>query len=482
MAFVTGYEHDVFISYAHIDNEPSAGADKGWVTLLYQELRKNLAAKLGTRALDIWMDPRLSPNVGLGDELGQRLQRTAVLLIVLSPAYRSSDWCQEERRIFLDLVGSRTYGLSSVFVVEKDRVAERPPELSQLGIGVRFWKQDDDDEEITHTFGWPEPDKDDQPYWDMIVKLATKLEKHLRQHSPRDAGRIVAPPRPVTDAAPVFVAHASDVLFDERQQVINYFEQAGLTVRPEGEYGADPESVTQLTKQHLSGCRVFAQLLSAKPGRRGPDFPLGFAGLQYELARAAQVKILQWRDPSIDLSAISDGAYRALLDGPTVMACGLEEFKAAVVAEAKRDDVGARPADDRSVVISAVKEDAHVADELQTWLLDQQIGVMKWVDRQSTESLNTGDGNLKRFADSLKASDAFIVVCGPGADPSWLTRKVKDGRRYGAQRQPAVSVALYDRRSPDDNLEIALPGTRHLDCRSGFNEAQLRQLLSRVEG
>lgn len=481
MAFVAGYEHDVFISYAHIDNEPAAGAHQGWVTLLCRELRKNLAVKLGAKALDVWMDPRLSPNVPLDDELRNSLERSAVLLIVLSPAYQGSEWCGKERQTFLDLVKNRPCGVSSIFVVEKDRVSELPPKFAELGIGVRFWKEDADDPEITHTFGWPEPDKDD-PYWDMLVKLATKLEKHLRQQSPRDAGRpasdMVTAPRLQTPHGPsVFVAHASDVLFDERQQLINYLEQAGLTVYPEGEYGVDPESVTQLTKQHLSSCKVFAQLLSSKPGRRGPAFPLGFAGLQYELARAAGIKIIQWRDPALDRGSVGDDAYRALLDGPNVMACGLEEFKAAVVTEAKREVAAVQDVASRSVVISAVKEDARVADELQAWLLEQEIGVMKWVDRETVN----GDGNLKRFADTLKASDAFFVVCGPDTDPSWLTRKVKDGRRYGAQRKPATRVALYDRRAPDDALEIALPGAQHLDFRAGFNEAELRTLLAGTE-
>jgi hypothetical protein len=115
-------------------------------------------------------------------------------------------------------------------------------------------------------------------------------------------------------------------------------------------------------------------------------------------------------------------------------------------------------------------------------LVEQQVDGMKWVDRQTGQGTAAGDGNLKRFADSLKGSDAFIVVWGPQTDPSWLTRKVKDGRRYGAQRKPATSIALYDRRSPDDELEITLPGTRYLDCRGGFNEADLLALLAGMGG
>jgi hypothetical protein len=149
-----------------------------------------------------------------------------------------------------------------------------------------------------------------------------------------------------------------------------------------------------------------------------------------------------------------------------------------VVTEATRKAAAPQDAAGQSVVISAVKEDARAADELQAWLLQRECSVMKWVDRESVN----GDGNLKRFADTLKDSAAFFVVCGPDTDPSWLTRKVKDGRRYGAQRTPATRVALYDRRAPDDALEIALPGIQYLDFRGGVDEAELRKLLSATQG
>ena len=37
------YEDEIFISYAHIDNEPLAEGQRGWVQLLDERLRKRLA-------------------------------------------------------------------------------------------------------------------------------------------------------------------------------------------------------------------------------------------------------------------------------------------------------------------------------------------------------------------------------------------------------------------------------------------------------
>jgi len=33
-AFVPPFEHDVFVSYAHVDDDPAPGADDGWVSTL----------------------------------------------------------------------------------------------------------------------------------------------------------------------------------------------------------------------------------------------------------------------------------------------------------------------------------------------------------------------------------------------------------------------------------------------------------------
>ena len=34
MPFVPGYRHDIFVSYAHVDDKPLLGAKEGWVTIL----------------------------------------------------------------------------------------------------------------------------------------------------------------------------------------------------------------------------------------------------------------------------------------------------------------------------------------------------------------------------------------------------------------------------------------------------------------
>src|SRR4051812_23241376 len=99
MAFVPDCDHDVFVSYAHVDNQN----DLGWVTTLVHHLDTELRQRLGTKDLQIWIDHRIDGNHPLTPDIMQAIRRSATLLIVMSPSYLASEWCAKERNTFLNL-------------------------------------------------------------------------------------------------------------------------------------------------------------------------------------------------------------------------------------------------------------------------------------------------------------------------------------------------------------------------------------------
>jgi hypothetical protein len=111
MAFVPNYDHDVFVSYAHIDNQ----GETAWVSTLLRHLDTDLRQRLGTKDLRIWIDEDLSGNRPLTPEIMRSIQRSATLLVVMSSGYLTSEWCARERNAFLGLPGivSRKGGSSS---------------------------------------------------------------------------------------------------------------------------------------------------------------------------------------------------------------------------------------------------------------------------------------------------------------------------------------------------------------------------------
>ena len=72
------FEKDLFISYAHIDNQPLTTEQKGWITRFHSSIEALLSMRLGQSA-KIWRDDKLS---------------------VLTPRYLNSDWRTREVREF----------------------------------------------------------------------------------------------------------------------------------------------------------------------------------------------------------------------------------------------------------------------------------------------------------------------------------------------------------------------------------------------
>lgn len=88
MAFVPHHKHDVFVSYAHVDDQPLPGAEDGWVTTLVKGLKTRLAQRLGrSDAYSPWIDHELSGHVRITPQTLDTLRETAMLLVILSPGY-----------------------------------------------------------------------------------------------------------------------------------------------------------------------------------------------------------------------------------------------------------------------------------------------------------------------------------------------------------------------------------------------------------
>src|SRR3954453_11214407 len=54
-AFLPEFSHDIFVSYAHVDNIPDRPKAKGWVDRFYDQLHTAIWKKLGETA-KIWID------------------------------------------------------------------------------------------------------------------------------------------------------------------------------------------------------------------------------------------------------------------------------------------------------------------------------------------------------------------------------------------------------------------------------------------
>lgn len=96
MAYVPGYTHDVFISYAH-------GDDREWISRFVEELNKALGRRLGS-STSVWLDGEdLVRSRDFVREIPQSVQASAAFLLLPSPTYIRSAYCVDvECRTFTE--------------------------------------------------------------------------------------------------------------------------------------------------------------------------------------------------------------------------------------------------------------------------------------------------------------------------------------------------------------------------------------------
>lgn len=476
MAFVPGQEHDAFVSYAHIDNEPLSGAVEGWVTTLHRNLETVVRQKLGDRErrLSIWIDHELRGNLPFAGDIDTALQRTATLLVIMSPGYLASDWCRKERESFRTMVQARIRAGSRVFIVYRDRVdpGALPAEFGDL-LGYRFWIEEGP-ARVPRTLGVPLPTPAETEYYSRINQLGTELAAELLRL--KELG-----PRPVAAAQgpAVFLAEVTDDLEPRRDEVRRYLSQAGVRVLPTVYYprvnGAAFEAAMAAD---LAQCRLFVQLLSGVAGRKPAAAPNGFPALQYELALRRDTPILQWRARDIDVAAVEDAAQRGLLDQETVRACAMEEFKQAVIDELERKPAPPKPKpSDILVFVNTDGPDRQLAERIGNCLVEQGVGYSMPLQAGSPEEVRSD------MEENLLTCDGLMLVYG-ASSAGWVRSQLRQCRKVISQRdQPLGALAVFEGPPPDKvGLDLMLPNLQRLDCRSGLSDASVKQFLSSLRG
>ncbi|MDQ3806389.1 MAG: toll/interleukin-1 receptor domain-containing protein, partial [Acidobacteriota bacterium] len=177
------YDQDIFISYAHIDNEPLAEGLDGWVEALHKRLKASLMQIVGEE-VSIWRDRKLQGNDLFADTLVAQLANVAVLVSILSPRYVKSEWCLRELDEFCRRAAARgglTVGdKSRVFKVLKNHVPlEEQPACVRDMLGYAFYEYDPE-RERAREFSMEVSPQRDARYWEVLNDLAWDIKQALK--------------------------------------------------------------------------------------------------------------------------------------------------------------------------------------------------------------------------------------------------------------------------------------------------------------
>ncbi|MGY6277520.1 toll/interleukin-1 receptor domain-containing protein [Methylomonas sp. MgM2] len=495
-------EHpDVFISYAHADDEAPFGVRFGWVTTFVEELKKRLRSKLGNSGANVWMDWQLHANDQVTEMLMDKVNHSRVLVLFMSPGYVRSQWCRTELGNFLER-NQASKNRESVFIVELDRTEReawhrRLQELTPL----RLWREDLDG--ITETLGIPVPKPDqDDPYWRNLNKLAHLIAEYLKRDqppigpAPLSAGIVQTDAKLDSALEPkkptVWIAEPTDDLIDQWEMLAEGIIQSGARVLPLGldTYPRRAEAEYRVSvRAELSGSDLFVQLLGQVPGRRPKDGQVSFTALQAELAaecaRQSRVDFLRWRNREINLEDIADGRYRQLLTG--AVACGFEEFRQRVltrIADLNKplpaEQAISDTVNELAICVSADKADRDLGFRIRDILLE--LGTDALTTPTEPYSGQTPTDFNAQLDEVMLGSQGVIIVYGQSS-PAWVQAQYVRARKVLSQQRKGIWGALLDgppRDKPD--VGVASRNLMMLDCREGPQRRPIERFVDALRG
>ena len=484
------YEDDIFISYAHYDNE-SAFGDDGWITAFHRALQVRVKQLLGKEAR-IWRDPDLTGNDVFPEKLSERIKKAATLVCVLSPRYLESDWCQRELREFTEtgkklIVDGTTK--ARVFKVVKTQVPlERLPRPVQPLLGYEFFKTDPETNRVRELDVSIDPETKKE-YWARLDDLAHDIKELLEKtRESREAGAD-------GDKGTVYLAETTLDQRDSRDSVRRDLLRHGYSVLPDRALPLAAGELEELVREQVARASLSIHLIGASFGVVPEGTSESMISIQNEVAadRAASggLQRLVWIAPSME---VADERQRAFIDA-------LRDDQRTYV----NSDLLEVPLEDLKTQIHHRLEPAEAAAEppkatgetAQVYLICDQRdlegdGVGAIYEHLFSSGLEvvlpTFDGDEAQVRQdhttNLTSNDAFLFYYGAGSD-SWIRnqmRELEKSRGYPDKR-PEMANAIYVAGPPSPQKKLFRTHLTTIVIREqdGFQASDLETFVREIE-
>lgn len=315
MAFVPGFEHDIFISYAHTNNP--GGEENGRVTRLHALLVERLR-ELTDGQLNIWRDTGLARNELFDETLKRRIESSALFLAINSTAYQKSKYCQQEIEWFDRRSREDGYGLgvSSLHRILNVLLSDIPhtqwPAAFQGATKFDFFIKVEGDPIALPA----EPDSPQfKKEFDVLLRNLARTLQEFKKVAEIKQQQATATPPANPEQFTVFLADMSeDLRRTIRKRLLAEFPQNGLNltdaVPPPMEAAShDAKTIQEIERAHLS-----LHLFDGSPGRDIEDLSDQFyTHRQVELGKQHARQQWIWLPNEIKYDAINYAPHRNFL-------------------------------------------------------------------------------------------------------------------------------------------------------------------------
>ncbi|HEV8138670.1 MAG TPA: toll/interleukin-1 receptor domain-containing protein [Pyrinomonadaceae bacterium] len=461
MGYLPDYEDDIFISYAHNDNQALIEGQRGWVDVFHQALERRLQVHLGAKP-SIWRDPRLQGNEYFADTLVEQIPKVAILISVLSPSYINSEWCRREMQMFsriaTDTGGMRLGNKARIFKVEKINVPldKHPAELQGM-TGYQFYYMDDHRaRELSAESGAHAID-----YWQRIDDVAQDIATLMLEMKTRGANTAdvqvfqTAPP-----GETIYLAETSFDLSPQRDNIKRELQERGHVVIPDQPLPLNGPALEDAVRHYLDTSKLSVHLIGANYGVIPEAADRSVVCMQNDLAaersKGNGFARLIWLPEGLETREERQRQFIEYLkfdttaqQGADVLQTSIEELKTyiqdklrpkpkAVTANGNGNGHGKHDEGPLRIYLICDKQDYDTIAPLSDHLFDQGFEV--------TLPLFEGDEAEVRedHKESLLICDAVVIFYGNSSE-GWLRTKLRDLQKipgYG-RTKPMLAQAIY---------------------------------------
>jgi hypothetical protein len=449
MAYLEGYDHDVFVSYAHIDNRPDREGERGWVESFERALKLRLLKRFG-REVGVWRDPELARSQQFDPVIESAVRGSAIMISLISQSYLTSDYCQQELQWFTEKAIVEPVGLTvghyvRVFPLLLYNIPpDSWPEAARGTSGFHF----SDAQE--RGFGKPlHPDSNE--FTDRLCGLVDELHTVLTAIERHDAGGEADASE---SSSTVFLAETADDIRRDRRHLKAQLEKEGVEIvsgilpaigRPQHE---------ATVAEALRRAKLSIHLLSSLPGRpldeEEPDltYPMEQVRLGLEHARSQLVVLPR----GFDREDIEEPEYAGLIsslqerkreaDRLEVVQLGREQLAEEVIAKLQRLETQEQQnavkasGGDRAFVDLHVNDLAHAGD------------LVGYLQRREMPAITIPSGDLDPatglalFEENLRNARILIVVFGHVAR-NWVEHRLNEALKLILANRLTTKVGVY---------------------------------------
>lgn len=496
---MSDFPTDLFISYAHIDNQPLPTVEEGWIARFDKSLRPFVATRLGAN-VEVWRDPKLAGNDVFANEIIFKFKETAVLVAVITPRYLNSEWCRREAEEFCReaeknggvVIGNKAR-IFKVYKFPVDSEEQLPDVMGKL-LGYDFYTTDEGSPvEIDPGLG----EDYAKAYHLRLSKLAWEISQMLKSLEGEAAG--VTETVISDEGGPtVYLAECAYDRREARENLEGELRRHGYHVLPdqvlpqaEDEY---VEAVEKLIERADLSIHLVGSIYGAVPD--GPS-DKSTVVLQNEIAaRASRDRDLPriiWLPEGTQTEHRRQGLFikglqteNAMQEGADLITADLEDLKTVVHDTLNRLSAGPEADDVAAEQSERAKMVYLICDERDR---KATIPIRKFMRKQGLDvQIPAFDGDAgdvrQSHRDLLATCDAVALFYGEG-DEAWKRTQVSDIRKMQGYRDGKSIAAKYTILSPpltaDKEDLIATEEPNLIDCLEEYSDQALMSFVAALK-